>query len=258
MNYDDEEWKVVNYKNIKPNTYSISNYGRLRNICTNKDLHPWKCKNGYLYGSFMCTNNKKYSIGIHVIVCHHFIEIPERLKNTRKKIVPNHKDFNRSNNYYKNLEWVTYSENNEYNVLHGHVKMNDKAPNAKITNKTVKKICKLMEDGKKNKEIIKILNLPYDRYHKSLLSRIRSGSQWKSISSKYSISIRNTLRGNYTNEFLNSICYMIENGYTLKQMRKELNISNDKNEKQKFKNLVSGIRLRRNYKEISDNYTWFK
>ena len=257
MDYKNEKWKIVNYKNIKPNKYAISNYGRVKNVCSGKQLHPWKCGNGYRYGTFMCTDKKPRSFGIHVIVCTHFVKIPTRLKDVDERIVPNHKDFNRENNYYKNLEWVTYSENNEYNVKHGHVKIADNAPNCRIDNETVEKICKLMEEGKRNKEIREILNLPQNGYYKSLLTRIRNGKQWKSISSKYDIKVHNTLRGNYTDEFIDSICYMIENGYSLKEMRKKLNISDDKISK-KFKSLVNGIRSRRSYKEFSDKYTWFK
>lgn len=50
---------------------------------------------------------------IHRLVALHFIPNPE------EKPIPNHKDWNKQNNYVENLEWATYSENelHSYNVL---------------------------------------------------------------------------------------------------------------------------------------------
>lgn len=251
-----EKWCIIKYLDIKENMYAVSNYGGIKNINTGKVLHPWLCKgNGYMYGTFMTNDNKTRSVGIHVLVSLHFIDIPDELKVLNEPLVPNHKDFDRKNNFVGNLEWMTYSMNNEYNRLHGHWKHSENAPNAQTTNLFVEKICELMEQGYYNKEIMKILDMEKNAYTKSLLTRIRTGKEWKEISKKYNITNKNTLRNSDT-ELIKSICEMLSKGYPLKQMRNTLGISDDKESKRKFKCLVYGIKTRRNYKDISKNYVW--
>lgn len=252
-----EIWCEVKYKNIKPDMYEVSNYGGLRNIKTGKKLHPWIGKNGYMYCTFMCNDNTVISIGMHVIVAKHFLEVPKELQNIDEPIVPNHNDFDRSNNYVGNLTWMTYAQNNEYNRINGHWKICEDAPNSKVENALVHKICQFMEDGYKNIQIIKRLDLDNNSYFKSLLTRIRTGKQWKEISSQYNINNKNTLR-NTDIEYIDSICQMIEKGYSLKQMRANLGIPDTAIYKRRFKSLVYGIRMRKNYKDISDKYTWWK
>lgn len=251
----EEIWCLVNYLNIKTNMYAVSNYGRLRNIITQKELHPWLCKNGYRYGTFMCDDNSVITIGMHVIVAEHFIKKPKSLLKLNEPLVPNHLDFDKENNYFENLEWVTYAMNNEYNRIHNHWKTCDSAPNAKSNNLLIHKICELMEQGYLNKEIFKLLDIPINRYTKSLLTRIRTGKQWKEISKNYNITNKNTLRNNDT-KLIESICQMLEKGYSHKQMRGKLGIPSDKDSKRKFKCLVYGIKTRRNYKDISEKYHW--
>lgn len=247
-----EEWKPLKYKNVKP-MYSVSNYGGLKNTITNTILHPWKSKgNGYIYASLMCTDNKVLHVGMHVLVATHFIIKPK----SDEILVPNHKNFDRTDNFVKNLEWVTYRENNEWNILNGHYKSCEKAQNAKSTNLLVHKICRMMRDGYLNRDIMKELNLDSsDSYYKNLLSGIRTGHKWKDISSLYDITNRNTLRKNDL-ALVKSICDCIEIGMELKDIRKSLDISDD--DKEKFKKLVWFIRKRKIYKEISENYTWWK
>lgn len=253
-----ERWKTIKFRNVKDNMYQISDFGNLRNIKTNTNLHPWKGKNGYLYGTLMCSDNKPCHIGIHVLVALHFIDIPDELKNSGEKLVPNHKDFNKLNNYYKNLEWNTYAMNNKWNIDHGHYKKGEECPNSLVNDDMVHLICQLMEEGYKNNKIIKILGKSTsDRYFKSLMTRIRTGKSWKHISSQYKILNKNTLR-HYDDKYINKICKLIDGGKTLKEMKQILNIPNEKEEKDKFKKLVWFIYKRKSYKDISDNYNWWK
>lgn len=235
--------------------YSISNYGNIKNILTGNMLHPWKCKNGYLYATLMTKDKTAKSIGVHILVAEHFCEKPKELLLMNEKLVPNHDDFNKENNYYKNLTWMTYAMNNEWNIKHGHVKEADKAPNSKVKNELVEKICELMSEGYLNKEIMNILDIERNAYSISLLTRIRNGTQWKSISSKYNITNRNTLR-KYDDDFIKSVCELIEHGFTLPEMREKLRIDENSKSKEKFRKLVWGLRNRTTYKYISKDYTW--
>ena len=250
-----EEWKNVVYLDVKRDMYSVSNYGNIMNIKTNKKLHPWKAVNGYLYATLMTEKNSVKSIGMHVLVAEHFCKKPIELLKMHEKIVPNHNDFNKENNYCENLTWMTYAMNNNWNYIHGHYVCGENSPNAKSTNLFVEKICELMSLGYLNKEIFEILGIERTKYTVSLLSRIRNGSQWKQISSKYNISNKNTLR-KYNDEFINKLCSLIQKGYNNSDMRKLLHVDEDYDSKQKFRKLVYGIKKRINYKDISDKYEW--
>ena len=256
-NNEEEKWTFIDYKNIKPKMYAVSNFGNIKNVKSDNKLTPWKGKNGYLYVSLMCTDNSVLKIAIHVLVATYFCKIPKKLLNKNEPLVPNHDDFDRTNNYYKNLTWMTYAMNNEWNRIHDHWKIAEDAPNAKVSNDTVHKICKLMEDGWLNKDIIKVLGFTNNVYYKSLLTRIRNGSEWKSISSQYNIINKNTLRKN-NDEFVDNICKLIDKGVSIKEMRKLLDIPDDTKSKSRFKKLVWFIRKRKCYKDISEKYNWWK
>lgn len=92
-----ERWVEIQNK---PN-YFISDYGRIKHYLKSLDcfrlleLEENKC--GYLY----CIDTS-----VHRIVAKHFVDGRSKEKNQ-----VNHKDGNKHNNYYTNLEWVSASEN---------------------------------------------------------------------------------------------------------------------------------------------------
>lgn len=100
-----EEWKTIEgYEN-----YEVSNFGNIRSLNYNsqniiKLLKPAICSSGY-YGVALCLSGKAKTFLIHRLVGIYFIE------NTENKLEVNHKDGNKLNNYYTNLEWCTRLEN---------------------------------------------------------------------------------------------------------------------------------------------------
>lgn len=101
------------FKDIKgyEGLYQISNYGSVKSFKWGKKriLKLANNNKGYLVVT-LCKNGIKNQILAHTLVIKHFIE------NTLNKPFTNHKDCNKKNNYYKNLEWVTNSEN----LIHAH------------------------------------------------------------------------------------------------------------------------------------------
>ena len=93
--------------------YSITNDGRVYSYFSNKYLKPVFDKDGYATVNLSRDNVvRKYKI--HRLVAETFVDNPNN------KQVVNHKDFNRSNNWFENLEWVTQEENDDWSKLHGH------------------------------------------------------------------------------------------------------------------------------------------
>lgn len=66
----------------------------------------WKVK---LYRDGTC-----YQIGVHILIARTFIgDRPSH------EYIVNHKDTNKRNNHYTNLEWITYSENTKHAIAMG-------------------------------------------------------------------------------------------------------------------------------------------
>ncbi len=119
---------MVRIKRIKDFTgYFISDDGRVfcnlgkGNRNTNKtielyELNPRLTNSGYarVYMRQKSTNKRK-DVYIHRLVAQYFIPNPEN-----KKYV-NHKNCIRNDNKYKNLEWCTAKENNDYTMKVNHV-----------------------------------------------------------------------------------------------------------------------------------------
>lgn len=93
-----EEW--VQLKDF-PN-YLISNTGKVFNKKLRKD------KDGYLTVS-LYKNNKETNCKVHRLVGTYFVD------GYFEGAIINHKDENKSNNNYWNLEWCTVEYNNKYN-----------------------------------------------------------------------------------------------------------------------------------------------
>ncbi len=101
---NEEKWININEF---PN-YLISNYGRVKNINTNQLKTLRLDKDGYLTVS-LWKNNKETNCKVHRLVGIYFLE------GYFDEAVINHKDENKQNNYYENLEWCTIKYNNLYN-----------------------------------------------------------------------------------------------------------------------------------------------
>lgn len=92
---------------------------------------------GYSYVDLYFEGGKKEFWLVHRLVAKLFVQNPENLPQV------NHKDGDRSNNHYSNLEWVSASENQKhaYKVL-------QRTRRSKLTEEQQKEICQLRNVGK--------------------------------------------------------------------------------------------------------------
>lgn len=112
-----EVWKDLIYQHLNYGyLLQVSNYGNIKNKKTNHicKLHP--NTNGYLTVNISLGSraNKKTFL-VHKAVAETFVPNPD------DKPQVNHKDLNKLNNLYTNLEWVTNQENciHTQKLLHG-------------------------------------------------------------------------------------------------------------------------------------------
>lgn len=112
---DIEEWKTVTYPGVKEGKYYISNHGNLMlSNGTKSDVSSVNSR-GYFTASLGYYENTKCIINTtrHKLVAMHF------LPKTKDATEVNHIDGNKTNNYWKNLEWVTHKGNMEHVKLMG-------------------------------------------------------------------------------------------------------------------------------------------
>ena len=117
-NLPDEEWRFI------PNTdniYMISNMGRIKSLdtfrvypnytrtCKSRIIKQFPNWQGYLSCNLSDSKGNKIRVSVHKMVCDVFIPNPQKLP------CVNHKDENKQNNCYTNLEHCTYS----YNLTYG-------------------------------------------------------------------------------------------------------------------------------------------
>ena len=86
---------------------SLGRLGARGYVVKDRKLIPRENSNGYLRVSMNLTGKQKEYF-VHRLVAAHFVENPNNFP------VVNHKDGNKHNNHYSNLEWVTSSENNKH------------------------------------------------------------------------------------------------------------------------------------------------
>lgn len=104
-----EVWKSIpGYRK-----YEVSSFGNVRKK-TNRSVvrkgNKSKTTKGYYRSVGISDNNGDISTtGVHRLVCLAFHELPKDADHV--KYEPNHKDGNKINNHYLNLEWMTRSQN---------------------------------------------------------------------------------------------------------------------------------------------------
>ena len=100
-----EEWrKIEEFPN-----YSVSNFGNVMNVKTNKIMKLTKKGGYYLVG--LVNNINRNNFRVHRLVAVAFIENPESNPEV------NHKDKNKLNNNVSNLEWNTRLENCQHKSI---------------------------------------------------------------------------------------------------------------------------------------------
>lgn len=111
-----EEWKRVDIKTQFGNTldFLVSNTGRVK-YPQREVLTRWgnyrKTKEREAKYSLANTGYLRCSAGlVHRIVAQVWLDTPEGWEDTKSWVV-NHKDGNKKNNHYTNLEWVSHKEN---------------------------------------------------------------------------------------------------------------------------------------------------
>lgn len=158
----EEMWEnVLNYEGH----YLISNSGKVFSLKSNLILSPTKVRSGYkMVRLYKGGWSRDYLI--HRLVAEVYCN------NEENKPVVNHKDGDKTNNYFLNLEWCTDSENQLHAIRTGlrKIRYGVNSYKGKLNLEQIKDIKNLYNQGLTGKEIAKKYNL-----HFSTIYRIIQG-----------------------------------------------------------------------------------
>jgi hypothetical protein len=173
-----ELWHKLDFEKGYEN-YAVSNLGKVKNLKTGvilkPDLSDWyqRCN------LFNTRTRKQKHFRVHRLVALYFVE-------GDNKLIINHKDGNKINNVYTNLEWVTTSENNSHAYHTGLKTQNGiKNPSNVYSEEIIHQICKMIEEGFETREISEKVFLEYNNIYKNLINHIKGKRRWITISQNY-------------------------------------------------------------------------
>lgn len=175
----EEDWKEVpGFENF----YLVSKSGKVFSIRSNKVLSPGDNGRGYLFVN-LTINGKVNRFYIHRLVALAFVE------NNQFKDQVNHKDCNKRNNNYTNLEWVSADENLQHAVSNNRMYTSEyqksqirkansgtKSHLSKLKDTDIPEIRRLKSTGLINAKIAKIFSV-----NRETIGYILRGKTWKHI-----------------------------------------------------------------------------
>jgi DNA-binding XRE family transcriptional regulator len=178
-NGDIEKWvDIKGYESL----YQISSFGNVRSldreiIYGDKNKGEYHNRKGQLLKPSLSNGYKTISLSgvthtIHSLVAKHFLNEP-----LNKDYVVNHIDYNKENNFYKNLEWVTQKDNVRHNYLTGNANIGVKQKDAKLDKDKVLQIKFYLKEGILSQaKIAKMYNVSA-----TTITDIKKGRKWKHI-----------------------------------------------------------------------------
>lgn len=214
--------------------YEITETGKIFNTKSNKYLKTRFNEFGYECASLLNDEGHRQNVKVHRLVAMAFIPNPEN------KPEVNHIDGDKSNNNVSNLEWVTSKENKAHawkNKLYTCIGENHHSN--KYDEACIHKICKLIEDGYRNKEILKIV----EGIDKHLIAAIKRGANWVHISKDYNFKI--TRKERKSPKTIRGICECIVKGYDNSYIAELFSVHKEE---------INRIRRKCTHKIISDEY----
>ena len=214
--------------------YWVTDTGRV--FRGDRELAKNKMHNGYITVSIKYEGGSRKVQYVHRLVAEHFILNPE------DKPVVNHKNLVKNDNRVVNLEWVTYQENNRHAHENGAFRRaRGQHHHAIHSDELIHEICRLFQEGRRKIDIERRMGVD-----KGLLENIYRKKAWAHISKDY-VFPKLPKNRKLSDQTVEWVCRKIAEGLGPKEIE---DLSNGKVPSR----MVSEIKNKKTYRDISDNY----
>jgi len=170
-----EVWRNVEIEgNVVNKAYQISNYGRIKSLnglLKGSELQGYKSLN-------IRVKDKSVNLYVHRLVAEYFIATLDV-----EKTYVIHLDYDKLNNHYQNLKWVSKDEMIEHNRRRPGILKRSLIPSklfkfGKLSESQVRKIktCLRDKDYKNFSSLAKLFGISHTQ-----LNRIRKGTNWTEV-----------------------------------------------------------------------------
>lgn len=214
-------------------TIMVTECGQVWSKNSGRFLKQTKTTQGYLTVT-VSEIGKLYRV--HRLICETF-----HLDSPYYGLDVNHKNGIKEDNRKVNVEWCTRSYNIKHAIDNGlNPSRGETHPQALRTEKEVREIFELMQEGWRNKDIADKFNIPKDS-----VSDLRTKDKWSHIRSDYNFEVKRNDR--YSVATVKRVCELLAEGLSPAQVSKQIKSS------MKYKDIVR-IRNRETWTSISKDY----
>jgi hypothetical protein len=135
-------------------------------------------ENGYMKIIISSPDKIRLTRKVHILVATAFIE-----RENENQIYVNHKDGNKTNNLYDNLEWVTHQENMDHAVENNLVSFGENHHLASHTEEEIREICEVLEHENMTIKLASFITGSDSSIIRDIINRI----SWVRIRNEYNI-----------------------------------------------------------------------
>jgi hypothetical protein len=170
-----EKWRIIPFGEVEnPPRYEVSNYGRLRSFQNDPEGEFIKGSviQGYKSLNIRLPGNKTANRYVHKLVAEFFLSRPSA---EHRFVI--HLDYDKLNNHWENLQWVTRDGMNDHNRENPALKEKAAPRRTKNYKLTESKVIMIKKMLKNEKNRLKMIAKQFGITH-TQLNRIRSGENW--------------------------------------------------------------------------------
>ena len=170
-----EEFYLINFLDIKDDSYVISSFGRVFSLITNQEIKGYTDASRNNYKTIILSTNdgSRRKFPVHRLVARAFI--PKTVSDKKmNRVYVHHKNWDNDYNYFWNLEWRSPMEI----ILIGRVQNKKDVTEDEL----VETVCKLLEC---KETIVDIFDMTRGKISKDKISKIKNRLLYTSISNDY-------------------------------------------------------------------------